>query len=218
MDACGRSPTNRHDFRETDPPKGSLRFYADAAVHLADPLPYAVRSYRSRAFRRGSMSCAGTPFDLIVCDFCSVGQHPRGALSGGDLHAQRRIGDLARQRNTKTGALGRLLYGTQYRRMLRYEPVRGTFDGVLAVRTPIATPTRLMATRSPAGDVVPTGVDTATSRPMRARRIPISCSPARWTGFPTKSDGLLRARSCRSSGRGIGDLAHRSLGAHRRLR
>src|SRR3954466_13474307 len=33
-----------------DPPKRSLRFYAGAALHLADPLPYAVGKYRSRAY------------------------------------------------------------------------------------------------------------------------------------------------------------------------
>src|SRR6185436_20344372 len=35
-----------------DPPKGSLGFYADAAMHLVDPLPYAVAKYRSTTFRR----------------------------------------------------------------------------------------------------------------------------------------------------------------------
>src|SRR5437763_672481 len=35
----------------SDPPKRSPRFYADAAAHLFDPLPYAVGKYRSRAFR-----------------------------------------------------------------------------------------------------------------------------------------------------------------------
>src|SRR5438093_6664431 len=35
-----------------EPAKGSLRFYASAALHLVDPLPYAVGKYRSRRFRR----------------------------------------------------------------------------------------------------------------------------------------------------------------------
>src|SRR5437773_10659750 len=38
--------------RRSDPPKRSLRFYLDAAVHLVDPLPYAVAKYRSRPFAR----------------------------------------------------------------------------------------------------------------------------------------------------------------------
>src|SRR5438552_14845249 len=54
----------------TDPGKGSLRFYADAALHLADPLPYAVGKYRSRAFRQRLRELLATnAFDLIVCDF-----------------------------------------------------------------------------------------------------------------------------------------------------
>src|SRR5207342_2214150 len=32
-------------------PKGSVRFYVDVAAHLANPLPYAVGTYRSPAFR-----------------------------------------------------------------------------------------------------------------------------------------------------------------------
>src|SRR5690349_24907920 len=31
-----------------EPAKGTARFFADAALHLADPLPYAVGKYRSR--------------------------------------------------------------------------------------------------------------------------------------------------------------------------
>ena len=30
----------------TEPAKGTLRFYLDAAMHLLDPLPYAVGKYR----------------------------------------------------------------------------------------------------------------------------------------------------------------------------
>ena len=32
-------------------PKGSVRFYLDVAAHLGDPLPYAVSTYRSAAWR-----------------------------------------------------------------------------------------------------------------------------------------------------------------------
>src|SRR5258708_31540417 len=61
----------------TEPPKGTLRFYADAAMHLADPLPYAVGKYRSAAFRRrlGEL-LAEKPFDLIVCDFLGSAVDP----------------------------------------------------------------------------------------------------------------------------------------------
>src|SRR5256885_3380766 len=36
----------------SEPAKGTFRFYLDAAMHCADPLPYAVGKYRSRAFRQ----------------------------------------------------------------------------------------------------------------------------------------------------------------------
>jgi len=53
-----------------EPAKGTLRFYADAALHLVDPRPYAVGKYRSRALRhRLRVLLESRPFDLIVCDF-----------------------------------------------------------------------------------------------------------------------------------------------------
>jgi hypothetical protein len=53
-----------------DPAKGTLRFYAGAAMHVVDPLPYAVAKYRSREFKqRVTTLLAEQAFDLIVCDF-----------------------------------------------------------------------------------------------------------------------------------------------------
>ncbi len=53
-----------------EPTKGTLRFYADAALHLVDPLPYAVGKYRSAEYRRRLEALlAERRFDLIVCDF-----------------------------------------------------------------------------------------------------------------------------------------------------
>src|SRR6186713_2533044 len=47
-----------------DPAKGTLRFYADAAMHLVDPLPYAVGKYRSRQFAETLHALlAETPYD-----------------------------------------------------------------------------------------------------------------------------------------------------------
>ena len=53
-----------------DAASGSAAFYADAASHLLDPLPYAAAKYRSATYRdllRQAIS--DTQFDLIVCDF-----------------------------------------------------------------------------------------------------------------------------------------------------
>ena len=53
-----------------EPAKGTLRFYAGAALHLVDPLPYAVGKYRSAAFRRRlERLLEEQHFNLIVCDF-----------------------------------------------------------------------------------------------------------------------------------------------------
>src|SRR5205085_6371757 len=59
-----------HVVRGHNAPKGSWRFYASAALHLIDPLPYAIGRYRSRAFReRLAALLRDERFDLIVCDF-----------------------------------------------------------------------------------------------------------------------------------------------------
>src|SRR5262245_10759602 len=57
-----------------DPPKGSWKFAAGAAMHLVDPLPYAVGRYRSREYaRRVRRLLAEGEFDVLVCAFlCPV--------------------------------------------------------------------------------------------------------------------------------------------------
>src|SRR5207244_4455512 len=57
-------------IERAEPAKGTLRFWADAAMHLVDPLPYACGKYRSRAFAaRLNALLAERRFDLLVCDF-----------------------------------------------------------------------------------------------------------------------------------------------------
>jgi sugar transferase (PEP-CTERM/EpsH1 system associated) len=150
-----------------DPPKGSLRFYADAAMHLADPLPYAVAKYRSRAFRRRLHELlAETPFDLIVCDFLFPSVNlPRRLPCPAVIFTHNVESEIWRRHaETQIGALGRLLYGTQHRRMLRYEArALERFDGVLAVsEADRDTFGRLYGDAVPRPvHVVPTGVDTS---------------------------------------------------------
>ena len=45
--ACARCASGCETVPRTDPAKGTLRFYADAARYLVDPVPYAVAKYRS---------------------------------------------------------------------------------------------------------------------------------------------------------------------------
>lgn len=155
----------------TDPPKGSLRFYADAALHLLDPLPYAVGKYRSRAFRRRLNALLSEQrFDLIVCDFLFPAVNlPQRLPCPAVIFTHNVESEIWRRHaETKTGVLERLLYGAQYRRMLRYEGrTLERFQGVIAVsETDRDTFVRLYGDVVPRPvPVIPTGVDTSYFAP-----------------------------------------------------
>jgi sugar transferase (PEP-CTERM/EpsH1 system associated) len=149
----------------SDPGKGSVRFYADAALHLLDPLPYAVAKYRSRAFaRRLNELLSEQSFDLIVCDFLFPAVNlPRRLPCPAVLFTHNVESEIWRRHaETRTG-VAHLLYRIQHARMLRYEArTLGRFDGVLAVSDADRhTFARLYpeVIRQPV-HVVPTGVDT----------------------------------------------------------
>jgi sugar transferase (PEP-CTERM/EpsH1 system associated) len=150
----------------TDPPKGSLRFYADAAMHLVDPLPYAVGKYRSRAFKQRLQTLLDAErFDLVVCDFLFPAVNlPTELPCPAVIFTHNVESEIWRRHaETQAGPVTRLLYTGQYRRMLGYEArTLSRFDGVLAVsEADRATFARLYpaAIRQPV-HVVPTGVDT----------------------------------------------------------
>ena len=150
----------------SDPPKGSIRFYVDAAAHVLDPLPYAVAKYRSRAFRRRLDSLLETSsFDLIVCDFLFPAVNlPRVLPCPAVIFTHNVESEIWRRHaETKTSRIARLLYAAQYRRMRRYEGrTLARFDGVLAVSDADRRTFARMypdAVRDPI-HVVPTGVDT----------------------------------------------------------
>ncbi|PYR44338.1 MAG: group 1 glycosyl transferase [Acidobacteria bacterium] len=150
----------------SEPAKGTLRFYADAAMHVIDPLPYAVGKYRSRAFRqRVEALVAERPFDVIVCDFLFPAVNlPKRLPCPAVIFTHNVESEIWRRHaETKSRWLGRMLYGAQYRRMLRYEGrTLARFDGVLAVSDVDGqTFTRLYpgAVKQPV-HVVQTGVDT----------------------------------------------------------
>jgi len=152
--------------RRSDPPKGSWRFYLDAAIHLVDPLPYAAGKYRSAAFRRrlGDL-LSERAFDLIVCDFLFPAVNlPRRLPCPAVIFAHNVESEIWRRyAETKTSWCSRRLYSMQYQRMLRFEDrTLRRFDGVLAVSSADRdTFSRIYpdAIRQPV-HVVPTGVDT----------------------------------------------------------
>jgi len=164
----------------SEPAKGTWQFYADAAMHVVDPLPYAVGKYRSSAFRqRLDALLAEHDFDLIVCDFLFPAVNlPTRLPCPAVIFTHNVESEIWRRHaETKTSALAKRLYAMQYRRMLRYEGATlGRFDGVLAVSDADRdTFDRLYprAIRQPV-HVVPTGVDTEYFAPERipSERIP----------------------------------------------
>jgi sugar transferase (PEP-CTERM/EpsH1 system associated) len=165
-----------------EPQKGTLGFYCDAAKHLVAPLPYAVGKYRSTAFaRRVRRLLQEGSFDLIVCDFLFPAVNLPAALPCPAVIFTHNVESEIWRRHADTthGLLGRLLYGAQYRRMLRYESrALQRFDGVLAVsEADRNTFARLYpgAIRRPV-HVVPTGVDTDYFAPVAISHQPSAIS------------------------------------------
>jgi glycosyltransferase involved in cell wall biosynthesis len=135
-------------------------------LHVADPLPYAVGTYRSRAYRRRVKELlADGRFDVVVCDFLVPAVNLPARLPCPAVLFAHNVESEIWRRHAETGesALKRLLCRTQHRRMLRFEGrTLARFDGVLAVSEADrdtfdkAYPG---AIRQPV-HVVPTGVDT----------------------------------------------------------
>lgn len=154
-----------------EPAKGTLRFYADAAAHLLDPVPYAVGKYRSREMtRRVRALLESQRFDLVVCDFLVPAVNLPDRLPCPAVIFTHNVESeiWRRHSETKPGAIARRLYRAQYRRMLRFEAnTLARFDGVLAVSDADRRTFDALypgAIRRPA-HVVPTGVDTGYFAP-----------------------------------------------------
>ena len=149
----------------SEPAKGTLRFYADAAMHLVDPLPYAVGKYRSREFKDRLNALLETQtFDLIVCDFLFPAVNlPKQLPCPAVMFTHNVESEIWRRHAENKTGIQKFLYGAQYQRMLRYEGhALQRFEGVLAVSdADRQTFTALYpgAISHPV-HVVPTGVDT----------------------------------------------------------
>ncbi|MCU1385744.1 MAG: hypothetical protein JWL71_4441 [Acidobacteria bacterium] len=150
----------------SEPVKGTFRFYVDAAMHLVDPLPYAVGKYRSREYQQRLNTLLATEaFDLIVCDFLFPAVNlPKQLPCPAVMFTHNVESEIWRRHaETKSGAMQKALYNAQYQRMLRYErQTLARFDGVLAVSDADRETFAALypgAIRQPV-HVVPTGVDT----------------------------------------------------------
>jgi sugar transferase (PEP-CTERM/EpsH1 system associated) len=160
----------------SEPAKGTLAFYADAATHLVDRLPYAVGKYRSRELQQRLQALLDTQtFDLIVCDFLVPAVNLPDRLPCPAVIFTHNVESeiWRRHAETKTSALSRWLYNAQYQRMLRFErQTLERFDGVLAVSDADRLTFAALypgAIRRPV-HIVPTGVDTEYFAPAPSDR------------------------------------------------
>src|SRR4029079_9774636 len=65
----------------TDTPKGTLRFYTEAAGYIVDPLPYAVAKYRSAAYAARVKRSLDAGFSApVLCDFLGPAANPPSSL------------------------------------------------------------------------------------------------------------------------------------------
>jgi glycosyltransferase involved in cell wall biosynthesis len=161
-----------------DPAKGTLRFYADAARHVIDSIPYAVAKYRSAGYRAAlDHQLATGSFDALVCDFLvPVVNLPdrlpcRTILFTHNVEAEiwRRHADAA------SNPIAKRLLAQQWSRMLRFEgDALSRFDLVLAVSdVDRDTFERLYPHRlRTSAHVVQTGVDTDYFTPSNAAPTP----------------------------------------------
>ena len=169
-EVCSRLET----VPRTDPPKGTTRFYADAARHALDRAPYAVAKYRSKAYRQHLEALlAADRFDAIVCDFLPPFINMPARLPCPAILFTHNVEAEIWRRHVDTAAnpVSRLLLTQQWHRMLRVEEAAlRRFSLVLAVSdADRQTFQRLYpdAVRSPI-HVVKTGVDTQYFTPSRA--------------------------------------------------
>jgi sugar transferase (PEP-CTERM/EpsH1 system associated) len=155
----------------TDPAKGTLRFYADAARHLGDSVPYAVAKYRSPEYASRLRSLLSSErFHAVVCDFLvPLVNMPDRLPCPGILFTHNVEAEIWRRHvETASNPVSRRLLAQQWRRMLRFERAAlERFELVLAVSdTDARTFERLYprALRAPV-HVVQTGVDTTYFSP-----------------------------------------------------
>jgi sugar transferase (PEP-CTERM/EpsH1 system associated) len=156
----------------SDPAKGTLRFYADAARYIVDPIPYAVAKYRSPAYAARVAELLGSrAFDVVVCDFLPpVVNLPATLPCPSILFTHNVEAEIWRRHaENATNPISRQLLTRQWRRMFRFErEALSRFDLVLAVsEADGATFERLYpgALRKPV-HVVKTGVDTRYFAPL----------------------------------------------------
>lgn len=156
----------------TDPAKGTLAFYADAAKHVVDRLPYAVGKYRSAGYAAQVRRFLDSGrFDVVVADFLPPVANLPGSLSIPSVLFTHNVEAEIWRRHAEnaTNPFSRALMTQQWNRMLRFErDALSRFDLVLAVSDADRETLRRLypgALRRPV-HVIQTGVDTSYFTPM----------------------------------------------------
>ncbi|MGH9309099.1 MAG: glycosyltransferase, partial [Vicinamibacterales bacterium] len=166
LDVCARVDT----VPRTDPPKGTLRFYADAARYVMDPVPYGVAKYRSKPYQeRLAQLLRDVRFDAVVCDFLvPIVNMPDRLPCPSILFTHNVESEIWRRHAANaTRAVPRRLLHDQWRRMLRFErDALARFDLALAVSDADRdTFQRLYPDARTPVQVIRTGVDTTYFAP-----------------------------------------------------
>jgi len=121
----------------TDPPKGTLAFYTDAARHVVNPLPYAVGKYRHAAYAaRVRTHLDSGRFDALVCDFLVPAVNLPASLPLPTVLFTHNVEAEIWRRHAEnaTNPVARFLMKQQWERMIRFEgQTLSRFDLVLAV-------------------------------------------------------------------------------------
>lgn len=135
----------------------------DYLLHTANPAPYAVSRFSSRKVRDVVNECLSERRpDVAVCDFLDAAINFTGRTPVPSVLFQHNVESeiWRRHANNGAGALKKLVYGMEFRKMLAYEQQALTrFDHVIAVSD---HDRKLMSAWTPPEriSVVPTGVDT----------------------------------------------------------
>jgi sugar transferase (PEP-CTERM/EpsH1 system associated) len=159
----------------SDPAKRTLRFYADAARYVLDPVPYAIAKYRSAAYRdRVETLLRSHDFDAVVCDFLVPLVNMPDRLPCPAILFTHNVESEIWRRHAETARnpVANYLLGQQWQRMLRFERhALARFDLVLAVSDADSRAFERLypgASQQPL-HVIPTGVDTNYFRPISSR-------------------------------------------------
>ena len=149
-------------------------FYADLAMNLASPYPYAVKKYESSAMRREVEERVNAgEVDVLVCDFLAPALNVPARLDCGTVLFQHNVEAMIWKRHceVQSNPIKKAYLRGQWSKMLRFEEEAcRRFDRVIAVSAEDREQIKQDYKVDSVFDV-PTGVDTEFFRPSRQETI-----------------------------------------------